>query len=320
MQTRIRLRLMRVLGVDGGQSGIRLRHSSGDRTIEAEGVSRLEGDVNASVASQAIAAWRELGSPATDRAVLGLTTAPVDKPGLDRLASLVAEGTGASEVWISDDTITAHAGALGGEWGISLRVGTGVACLAVPPDAGPPVVIDGHGYLLGDDGAGYWIGREGLRAVLRSVDGRGGYTSLSQVASERFGPLADLHVTIHDLPRAVNEIGLFAQAVLTAAVEDDRVASIVITRAAGALAETVQAAVAATGVTGDVPVVLGGRLLDRPSILRDRIVPAIQPVAPTAVVRETSGSPLDGALALGLGTIQNRYRSTIHYWKADSND
>lgn len=307
-----------VLAVDGGQSGLRARHSSADTAVEVEGVSRLEGDVIASVAAQVVGAWNLLGAPATDRAVLGLTTAPTDADGLNRLATLVGEGVGASEVWISDDTVTAHAGALGGEWGISLRVGTGVACLSVPPDAGPPVVIDGHGYLLGDDGAGYWIGREGLRAVLRSVDGRGGYTTLSAVAAERFGPLADLHVRIHDLPRAVNEIGLFAQFVLAAAAADDRVASIVITRAAGALAETVQAAVAATGVRGDVPVVLGGRLMDRPSILRERIVPAIHQVAPTAVVRETLGSPLDGAMALGLGTIQNRYRSLIHQWKASS--
>lgn len=305
-----------VLAVDGGQSGIRTRHSALTNLIEVDGVSRLEGDVIASVAERVIEGWHRLGSPATDRAVLGLTTAPTDAEGLNRLSSLVAEAVGATEVWISDDTVTAHAGALGGEWGISMRVGTGVACLAVPPDAGPPVVIDGHGYLLGDDGAGYWIGREGLRAVLRSVDGRGGYTTLSAVAVERFGPLADLHVRIHDLPRAVNEIGQFAMPVLAAATVDDRVASIIITRAAGALAESVQAAVTATGVTGDVPVVLGGRLLDRPSILRDRIVPAIHQVAPMAVVRETVGSPLDGALALGRETILNRYRSMIHYWKA----
>lgn len=307
-----------VLAIDGGQSGLRAQHSSAAEAVEVDGVSRLEGDVIASVAEHVVRAWNLLGSPATERAVLGLTTAPTDQEGLTRLATLVSEGVGATEVWISDDTVTAHAGALGGEWGISLRVGTGVACLSVPPDAGPPVVIDGHGYLLGDDGAGYWIGREGLRAVLRSVDGRGGYTTLSTVAAERFGPLADLHVRIHDLPRAVNEIGLFAQFVLAAAAADDRVASIVITRAAGALAETVQAAVTATGVRGDVPVVLGGRLMDRPSILRDRIVPAIHQVAPTAVVRETSGSPLDGAMALGLGTIQNRYRSMIFQWKASS--
>jgi len=306
-----------VLAVDGGQSGLRAIHSIRDSRVEVDGVSRLEGDVIASVADRVVEAWRQLGSEPVDLAVLGLTTAPTDKAGLTRLSQLVATATDAREVWISDDTVTAHAGALGGEWGISLRVGTGVACLAVPPDDGVPVVIDGHGYLLGDDGAGYWIGREGLRAVLRSVDGRGGYTTLSQVAAERFGDLGDLHVRIHDLPRAVNEIGQFAQAVLTAAAEDDRVASIVITRAAGALAETVQAAVGATGVRGDVPVVLGGRLLTRPSILRDRIVPAIHQVAPMAVVREALGSPLDGALSLGLGTLQNRYRSMIHYWKAD---
>lgn len=304
-----------VLAVDGGQSGIRATHSGSDCSVEVDGVSRLEGDVTAAVAAQIIRAWQQLGSLATDRIVLGLTTAPTDPAACDRLASLVAEQTGAREVWICDDTVTAHAGALGGQWGVVLRVGTGVACLAVSPHDLPPVVIDGHGYLLGDDGAGYWIGREGLRAVLRSVDGRGASTALTAEAVQRFGPLADMHVRIHELPRAVNEIGQFAQAVVATAVAGDAVASSIVTRAAHALAETAQAAVAATGESGHVPVAVGGRLLERPSLLHERIVSAIAQDAPTAVLRDALGSPLEGALSLGLGTTPNLYAAMIHVWK-----
>lgn len=32
--------------------------------------------------------------------------------------------------------------------------------------------FDGHGWLLGDDGSGFWLGREALRATLRSLDAR----------------------------------------------------------------------------------------------------------------------------------------------------
>ena len=53
---------MRVLGVDGGQSGIRLRHSAEDRVVEVEGVSRGEGDVVAAVADAVARAGARAGS------------------------------------------------------------------------------------------------------------------------------------------------------------------------------------------------------------------------------------------------------------------
>src|SRR5689334_18804531 len=157
----------RVLGVDGGQSAIRLRHADTGRVIEVDGVSRLEGDTVDAVVRAVADGWARLGAPVTDRVVLGLTTAPTDTPSRDRLCAGVARATDASEVWLADDAVTTHAGALSGSWGVSVTVGTGVACLAVPR-AGDPCIIGGHGYLLGDEGGGFWIGREGLRAVLRA--------------------------------------------------------------------------------------------------------------------------------------------------------
>ena len=49
--------MIRVLGVDGGQSGTRLRDSDG-REAAAEGVSRLEGDTVRALADAVTAAWR----------------------------------------------------------------------------------------------------------------------------------------------------------------------------------------------------------------------------------------------------------------------
>ncbi len=124
--------VMRVLAVDGGQSGIRLRHSSSDDVIEVEGVSRLETDTQEAVAAAVAAGYRRGRWGPVDRAVLGLTTAPTDSPSRQRLCAAVAEATGAAEVWLADDSVTAHAGALSRSWGVSVVAGTGVACLAVP--------------------------------------------------------------------------------------------------------------------------------------------------------------------------------------------
>ena len=102
---------MRVLGVDGGQSGTRLRDSDG-REAAADGVSHLEGDTVLALAEAVTAAWQLGGFDRVERAVLGLTTAPADAAAADRLCALVSGATGASEVWLADDAVTSHAGAL----------------------------------------------------------------------------------------------------------------------------------------------------------------------------------------------------------------
>src|SRR5262249_28972129 len=38
----------------------------------------------------------------------------------------------------------------------------------------------GWGHIIGDEGSGYWIGREALAAVMREVDGRGPATRLTR--------------------------------------------------------------------------------------------------------------------------------------------
>ena len=183
--------MIAVLAVDGGQSAIRVQHSADRAAVEVEGVSRLEGDTVGVVTGAVVTAWQTSGSHHVDRVVMSLTTAPSDARSRQRLCEEVARCLGAPEVWLMDDSVTAHAGALSLGWGVTVTAGTGVACLAMPRD-GAPRLIGGHGYLLNDEGGGYWIGREGLRAVLRSFDGRGLSTGLTDVAVRRFGGVADL--------------------------------------------------------------------------------------------------------------------------------
>ncbi len=106
-----------VLAIDGGQSQIRVRHSAWASEIELDGVSRLEGDTVASVAGAVGRAWRQAGRPGVDRCVLGLTTAPTDEPSQRRLCEMVAAAVSARQVWLADDSVTAHAGALSSSLG-----------------------------------------------------------------------------------------------------------------------------------------------------------------------------------------------------------
>lgn len=197
----------RILAVDGGQSTTRVRHSDG-RSASAPGVSWAGPETVDAVADRITEAWQAAGAPAVDVAVLGLTTVPPDSA-VARLAGLVSDRIGASRVLVCDDGVTTHAGALSGGWGIALAVGTGVACVAAGP-TGAAAIIGGHGYLLGDEGGGYWLGRAGIGAALRTLEGRAPATALVTKAVDAFGDLTDLHVRLAADPRAVDRIAQFA--------------------------------------------------------------------------------------------------------------
>jgi glucosamine kinase len=305
---------LRLLAVDGGQSAIRVRSSTLAAEVEVEGVSRDTASDDR-VAAAVQSGWESLGRPAVDRAVLGMTTAPVDPAQARALAARVGEAIGAAEVWVCDDAVTSHAGALSLGWGVSLTAGTGVACLATS-EHGRPRVVGGHGYLLGDEGGAFWIGREGLRAALRASEGRAPSTELGELAARRFGALDALPVRLHDDARSIDAIARFATDVLDAAGSDD-VAARIVAQAAAELHGVVDAAVrmaAAAGTEGRVPVGLGGRLLAEPTPLRDALDARLA-ADRTVAARTADATPLDGAMLLGMQPAPAVYAPLIHTWR-----
>jgi len=302
-----------VLAVDGGQSTIRVRPWNMAEPVEVEGISRLEGDVVGAVAAAVAEGWRKAGAPAMERAVLGLTTAPTDDPSRRRLCAEVAAKVAVPEVWLADDAVTGHAGALSLEWGCSVIVGTGVACLAMPRE-GDTRIIGGHGYLLGDEGSAFWIGREGIRAVLQAVDGRGPATALVAPATRHFKGLTDLGDRLHSSDRPVNTIARFAPDVLEAAASGDAVASAIADAATADLLALVRTAGLHVAPEGNpYPVALGGRLIEE-GTLRDRLDQALLRELPAAATRSADGTPLDGALLLGGGAEPGRYGDLVYVW------
>ena len=71
-------------------------------------------------------------------------------------------------------------------WGVSLVAGTGASCRAIN-ERGEARSCGGYGPQFGDEGSGYWIGREAIAAVMRARDGRGAATRLSQDVCAKLG-------------------------------------------------------------------------------------------------------------------------------------
>jgi len=89
------------------------------------------------------------------------------------------------KISVDSDAIIALAGAFGNRPGIILIAGTGAICFGKNVK-GEIVRAGGWGYLLGDEGSGYYIGREAIMATLKDFDGRGDATSLKEILNSKY--------------------------------------------------------------------------------------------------------------------------------------
>ncbi|TPX03194.1 hypothetical protein FJ656_18475, partial [Schumannella luteola] len=205
-----------VLALDAGQTGIKVRMVR----PAAEPVERVFPGVRTDqpLLPQLAAVAHELaaGAPVGVIAagVSGLTSAESDAGELRVLVRDLAPG----RVLLAHDSVTSYLGTLGDGNGAVVASGTGVVTLAV--GAAGVARIDGWGYLMGDAGSGFWIGRAALDAVMRAHDGRGPSTSLTSVVRSRWPELEDAYVQLQSDPARVSVVAWFAEAVAAHATTD----------------------------------------------------------------------------------------------------
>ena len=299
------------IGIDGGQSQLRLKIFGSDEVFVVPGVSHGE-DIGARVRDAIVEVGALVGVTSCTRVVAGLTALPIDDASIEYLADEIAVALDAEEVWIADDTVTAHSAAFAGDSGIVLVVGTGIACLAVDASRGRIHRTSGAGYLIGDEGGAYWVGRMGLAAAIKSFDGRAGQTALLGMAVERFGTTPqDLAVRVHVDDRAVSVIAEFAVDVISAAEAGDVVAREILEDAAAELASAIESCVVALPDSARGGVALMGRLGSRSPLFSQIVMGAIARIRPDLQTRVENVSPLDGAVAMAHASEAGVYAEAI---------
>ncbi|MFH1926584.1 MAG: BadF/BadG/BcrA/BcrD ATPase family protein [Chloroflexota bacterium] len=172
----------------------------------------------------------------------GLSCAVVCVPGLRRHfdPASVAREMGVSEdrLNIAGDDLSTFYGALGGEHGVVVSAGTGSFAMGINRE-GERLSIGGWGPLLGDEGSGYSIGLDALKAVIRQYEGRGRKTALTPLIQEYYSitDINELKTCIYR--RHINQKGISALTplVLQGARAGDVVAIKIIESAGAALAE-----------------------------------------------------------------------------------
>lgn len=245
-RTRCRAALITVTAGGGLVPGARVNRPSGATIVDPDGPALVAATIREALADL---------DGGTARAVAVAAAGALSRPAAAALAGRLAASY--PEVAVTSDVVAAHAAAFGGNPGVVLAVGTGAVAFAVRADGGA-AVVDGRGYLLGDAGSGFAIGRAGLVAALRHGDGRaGGSVALADAAVSRFGPLDQLPYLLHAAPDAARQIASFAPEVAAAARTGDPAARSIWQAAAAELTGTVVAACGGRPDSGHRVVMVG---------------------------------------------------------------
>lgn len=277
---------------------------------EAAGFSYDRPDPYGAQADAIADAWSSCGATGpVDVAAAGLTGLPNEPADLDRLARRIAVSLNATEVRLSTDALTAHAGALPDGHGVVLAAGTGVIALAIDQRAGTGRRLDGWGHLFGDEGSAFAVGRAGIAAGLRGFDGRAEPTALTDRIRERLGPLNRASQILYRSPTRVATVAGFAVDVAALALDGDPAAGLIVRDAAAALAHTVSTAVEV--VSGEaVPVAVTGRWLTTPG-MDSAFAEAVATVRRAAVVPPVGDSLAGACRIAGLDDL-GAYAAFVH--------
>jgi glucosamine kinase len=280
-----------LITVDAGQTGIRLRFTGAGQTIEGAAAGVIT----------AVPLMPQLAAAITDftranslrPSAVGVGCSGLTTPEAGELLGLL-DGIGVTRVAVAHDATTSYLGALGDRPGVVIAVGTGVVTLAV--GASEIARVDGWGYLMGDAGSGFWIGRAGLSAAMRAYDGRGPATVLLERLQAEFDHSETAYIELQSDPRWVSRVAAFAVQVDQAAIAGDPVAGHILAEAAAELSESVITGLRRVGLMGSEPpqICALGKVLHSAHI-REQFVRYLRLHWPSVELTAPRGTSLDGA-------------------------
>ncbi len=207
-----------------------------------------------------------------------------------------------SRVVVANDALIALVAGARDAPGIVIIAGTGSIAYGRNQN-GEAARAGGWGHMIGDEGSGYWIGREALAAVMRAADGRGPATALSADVLAYFG-VADVSrlpriVYDHDQPRT--SVAALGPLVQQAAARGDAVASRVLERAADELVLAATSVATRLAMRGDAfTIYLAGGVFPVVPWLAEELPRRLVEVAPRCQVQLLDEEPAVGAVWLAL--------------------
>jgi glucosamine kinase len=291
-----------LLGVDGGatktlaavldlEQGVLHVGRGGPSNEDAVGAEQA-------VAALLGAADEAIGSAGIERGELGAAVLAIAGTSTDSIAANLRRSR--DDGWIViNDVVGAWATVDAGSPAVAAIAGTGSNVFGVGPD-GRSWRTGGWGHLLGDEGSGYWLGNESIRAALRDRDGSGPPTKLGDAACAVFGvdDIEELVTLVYSKPLTKGEIAAMAIETGNLADRGDEVARDLYKRGADLLGGQIATVIEQTGLTGRFPVGLIGSAYRAGEIFLGPLRSRIAESSPEAEMTRVEMAPVGGSLTL----------------------
>ncbi len=295
---------MWILGIDIGGSKIEVVLSQNERVVSTF---RTNG-INRQIAGEEMLAAR----------LSEVVEHVLHNHGLVRADVLVAGGAGlgrareqrslehilkshglADLIIVRSDAEIALWGALSGLPGVVVIAGTG-SIVYGKNEKGKVYRAGGYGYVIGDDGSGFWIGRAGLRAAIAAAEGWGEPTVLKELVLKRFNArqMEDIIPKIYEGSPQKN-VAEFALTVIQTAENGDEVARNIVLEAARRLAVVSVSLLKRLRIKGQKRLRLSGSIF-KDRTYREHFESIIRKECPDIDIGMAEHTPSYGAILLGL--------------------
>jgi N-acetylglucosamine kinase len=232
---------MHVLGIDaGGTKTVCLLADDGGAIVSsARGAGanlHTSGEAAVDEVLRAVVHQTLAGRP-IEPAVICIGMAGVDREDEMRaVRAIVRRISPQSRILVVNDAMIALVAGARDAPGIVILSGTGSIVFGRNA-AGEAARAGGWGHMIGDEGSGYWIGREALAAIMRRCDGRAPATALTAAVLHHFNvaDISQLPRIVYDREQPRMAVSALGPVVQAASDRGDAVAIQILDRAADEL-------------------------------------------------------------------------------------
>ncbi len=241
-----------LLGIDGGgtktvcllaDENLKVlgRGIGGPSNYLSEGIYTAKMSLRAAVQEALAAAGVDASSVGAVCAGLAGASRPRDRQTMQKA---LREIVPAARIRVEIDAFIALAGATECRPGVIVISGTGSVAFGVN-SAGETARSGGWGFVAGDEGSGFDIGRKGIAEALRHYDGRAGITTIAEKLMREMylESLEEMIPILYSGPFSPAKIASLFPLILEAAREGDQAADRLIREAAGELSRMAAAVV-----------------------------------------------------------------------------
>ena len=219
-----------------------------------------------------------------------------------------------TQVLVVNDALIALEAGAPDQPGIVLIAGTG--SIAYGRDAqGRAARAGGWGHVLGDEGSGFWLGRQALRAVLRATDLRGAKTALTPRVMAHFGVAREPELVqpVYEGGMRPKVIAALASLVGEVADAGDPVAMHIVETGAEELAGAAGSVARRLGLIDTaIALPLAGGIFRAVPRVRTRVIERLGGLLPNATPVLLTAEPASGAVRLAAALLAGDVRVPVY--------